>query len=189
VVRLINDSAGVETAASAGSDAGSSGDQAEAGGASPQAPTGVSASESGGKRAAADAGVAPVLATGTDYTPAALEAQARHLVTSAGLLQFSAKGDAAAEPAPQAQPTPSVAAATGPPGNQALKTPAALRACLQALDATDEQVVAVDLARYQGRDSAVIVLRASGGAYDVWVVARDCRPGAEGTLKYLPMTP
>jgi len=186
VVRLIGDSTGVETAASSG-DSGSSAARAEdsGGGTTPEAPTGVS-----GQRSAADAGGTQVLATGTNYTAASLEAQARTLVDSAGMLAYSAAGGDAKTatkpaPTPQVQPTPSGAQA----GNQALRTPAALQACLRALDATDEQVVAVDLARYQGRDSAVIVLRGSGGAYDVWVVARDCRPGADGTLKYLPMTP
>jgi hypothetical protein len=194
VVRLIGDTTGVDTLASGdSSDSGGTAGAEDNAGTAPQVPS--AAAGSGGERSAvAGAGETPVLATGTDYTAAGLEGQVRLLVASAGAPFAAADGGdakaATGQPAPT--PTPGVGpqqAARPPAGNQALKTPAALRACLRALDATDEQVVAVDLARYQGRDSAVIVLRASGGSYDVWVVARDCRPGADGTLKYVPMTP
>ena len=191
-VRLINEAGAGDTLASNSADSGAGGSAEDgATGTSAQAPSAAAAGK--GERSAAAAGEAPVLATGTDYTAAGLEAQARRLVSSATVLSYAARdGEAKTAtglpaPSPAQQPAPTTV--TAPPGNQALRTPAALRACLQALDVADEQVVAVDLARYQGRDSAVIVLRASGGAYDVWVVARDCRPGAEGTLKYLPMTP
>ena len=193
-VRLLGDG-GLEIAASSRDDAGSaaSGDAAESGTAA-QAPTGASGTgATGGKRTQLSNGEAPVLATGTDYTATGLEAQARQLLVAAAAAQAYAAGDGSAAgkpaPSPQASPLSELAPAAAPPGNQALRAPAALQACLRALKATDEQVVAVDLARYQGRDSAVIVLRAAGGAYGVWVVARDCRPGADGTLKYVPMTP
>lgn len=191
-VRLFGDAGVVPTAAS-NSDSGDSG--SAAGGAEDQSATAPeratgSVPGTGGERSSAADGDAPVVATGTNYTAAGLEGQARLLVATAGATLASG-GDAKAT---TTQPAPSPAAgpqqaAKPPAGNEALKTPAALRACLQALNVADEQVVAVDLARYEGRDSAVIVLRASGGAYDVWVVARDCRPGADGTLKYVPMAP
>jgi len=189
-VRLLGEAGVTPTAASNG-DSGSGGGAEDSAASAPGPPTGLSRS-SGGQRSGLADGEAPVLATGTDYTAAGLEAQARLLIGSAGLDLYAAGGDAKATASGKPAPSPEVGpqqAAKPPPGNQALRTPAALRACLQALNATDQQVVAVDLARYQGRDSAVIVLRASGGAYDVWVVARDCRPGADGTLKYVPMTP
>jgi hypothetical protein len=195
-VRLLGDAGVVPTAAS-NADSGDSGDSLASGGDEERAATapesgGTGGSLSGtGERSSAADGEAPVVATGTDYTAAGLEAQARLLVATAGATMYLG-GDAKAtpgKPAPSPQASPQLPAAGPPAGNQALKTPAALRACLQALDVADEQVVAVDLARYEGRDSAVIVLRASGGAYDVWVVARDCRPGADGALKYVPMTP
>jgi hypothetical protein len=146
----------------------------------------------GGVREFSAAG-APVLATGANYTDATLAAQAKQLLAAATLAQRAAAGkaaDATGQPRPQPQAgvsqSPGEAAAAG---NGSLRDPAALRACLGALNAADQQVVAVDLARFNGRDSAVIVLRASGGEYDVWVVARDCRPGADGTLKYVSMGP
>jgi hypothetical protein len=78
---------------------------------------------------------------------------------------------------------------TSPSGDQSLRSPAALRACLSALGAPTAQPVTVDLARYEGRDAAVLVLPGAAGAYDVWVVARDCRPGAVGTLEHVTVTP
>jgi hypothetical protein len=192
-VRLLGDAGGVPTAASnqESGDSGASGDSL-AGGAEDKAATAPEAATpgTGGGVTQFSGGGDPVLATGTNYTAAGLEAQARLLVAAAASRPAAADegGDARAATG-QPSPSPAAGPQQAPAGNQALKTPAALRACLQALDATDEQIVAVDLARYEGRDSAVIVLRAGGGAYDVWVVARDCRPGADGTLKYVPMTP
>jgi hypothetical protein len=62
--------------------------------------------------------------------------------------------------------------------------PVVLRACLAALGDHDRDPVAVDLGSYQGREAAVIVLPRQTGGYDVWVVARDCHPGAEGALAF-----
>jgi hypothetical protein len=187
-------STGSEAASSAargdsGDSGGSSSDlSAQSGGPAPRAPE---AAKDGGAEALADqAGGAVVLVSGGNYTDAALATQARQLVVAAAAQQrraaaFAATGGTGV-PAPKPQPTP---AGPAQAGNETLRNPAALRACLSALDALDEPVLAVDLARYNGRDSAVIVLRATGGDYDVWIVARDCRPGADGTLKYLSMTP
>ena len=134
-----------------------------------------------------------MLATGGNYTDAALSTQARQLVAAAAqAVRTSAGTGGTGTPAPKPQPTLSGLSQDGTAaaaGNETLRDPAALRACLGALGVQDEPVLAVDLARYNGRDSAVIVLRATGGAYDVWIVARDCRPGADGTLKYVSMTP
>jgi hypothetical protein len=59
--------------------------------------------------------------------------------------------------------------------------PQRLAACLTALGASPDAVVAVDLARYQGREAAILVLRAESG-YEVWVVERTCHTGDEGAL-------
>jgi hypothetical protein len=42
----------------------------------------------------------------------------------------------------------------------------------------------VDLATWQGRDVAVIVLQSQPDRAEVWVVDRSCRPGADGLVYY-----
>lgn len=64
-----------------------------------------------------------------------------------------------------------------------LTTGSGLTGCLRALGA-GAAPLAVDLATYDGVPAAVVVLPASGGGREVWVVARTCQPGADGTLYY-----
>jgi hypothetical protein len=47
-----------------------------------------------------------------------------------------------------------------------------------------DKLVAVDLATYEGREAAVLLLRAADGGHEVWVVERTCSSGNEGALKY-----
>jgi hypothetical protein len=133
----------------------------------------------------------PVLVTGTNYTDTALGQQAKVLVGSA---VRPAAGRAGMAPqsgtvrsAVAESPGPAAADAAAS-GNGALRNPATLAGCLSALRAGGRRPVAVDLARYEGRDAAVIVLNGVNGGYEVWVVARDCRPGADGTIKYLDLS-
>jgi hypothetical protein len=43
----------------------------------------------------------------------------------------------------------------------------------------------VDLATYEGREAAILLLTAADGrGHEVWAVERSCAPGAEGALKY-----
>jgi hypothetical protein len=70
-----------------------------------------------------------------------------------------------------------------------LRSPEALQECLNAIGAAKVQPVAVDLARYAGREAAIIVLPVEGGGYDVWVVARDCRAESDGTIDVVPVKP
>ena len=60
--------------------------------------------------------------------------------------------------------------------------PAALKQCLASLDAADLAPVAVDLARWQDRDAAIIILQARAGGYEFWAVARDCNAKDSGAL-------
>jgi hypothetical protein len=78
-----------------------------------------------------------------------------------------------------AAPVPSDAGATD------ITNPARLAACLGALGAAPDRLVAVDLARYEGREAAILLLTsAQGSGHEVWAVERTCAPGAEGALKY-----
>ncbi|HET9655191.1 MAG TPA: hypothetical protein VFP72_07545 [Kineosporiaceae bacterium] len=141
-------------------------------------------------RPGAAAGGPPVLSTGTDYTQAALGTQARTLVKQVdgtGPRTMAAKG-AAAGTSPSAAPgTTTATSAQADGGNVSLQDPKALNGCLSALQAGGRRPVAVDLARYEGREAAIIVLNGINGGYEVWAVARDCRPGADGTITYLSL--
>lgn len=134
--------------------------------------------------------LAPVQATDTNYTRQGLSAQVQSLIQSSQALQARPQSRSAQDnSAGSAESTPGASAFDGkatqgaaePPG-QLLRSQDALRACLKDIGADQGQPVAVDLARYAGREAAVIVLPADGGGYEVWVVARDCRPGSDGAL-------
>ena len=131
--------------------------------------------------------VAPVLATGTDYRKSDLGAQVKALVdeSHAGLKAESAPTSSGSDRAVAPSPQSARGGATSSQGNQSLRSPDALRACLSALGLDGQQPIAVDLARYQGREAAVIVMPGDGSGYVIWAVARDCRPGADGTLDYV----
>ncbi len=65
-----------------------------------------------------------------------------------------------------------------------LTNPTNLSACLSALSVSRDKLVAVELATYEGREAAVLLLRAADGGHEVWVVERTCSSGNEGALKY-----
>jgi hypothetical protein len=132
--------------------------------------------------------LAPVQSTSTNYDKSKLKSQVNALITSSQNL----RGQAGSKSAPDlATVVPRAAAGSGssaasaspqaPQGQQLLRSPTALSACLAAIGA-DQPPVAVDLARYEGQEAAIIVLPADGGGYEVWVVARDCRPNDDGSI-------
>jgi hypothetical protein len=136
--------------------------------------------------------VAPVQSTDTKYTRRAMPEQvqsllgnSRKLLSEGGAEAEQAQPRAATDDAgasakaasPSNQVTPDASAA-----NQLLRSPEALKACLTALGVEDAQPEAVDLAKYGGREAAIIVVPATGAGYDVWVVARTCAPGSDGTI-------
>ena len=48
-----------------------------------------------------------------------------------------------------------------------------------------DRLVAVDVAKYEGREAAILLLTTPDGAgHEVWAVERTCAPGAEGALNY-----
>ncbi|MDQ1290058.1 MAG: hypothetical protein QG622_3624 [Actinomycetota bacterium] len=115
--------------------------------------------------------------SGTEYTASTLVAQVKVLLSGASPAAPTVSG----KPAASAKPVP---APTVTPKPGTVTDPKQLQSCLGALGERSRSPVAVDLARYQGREAAVIVLPGVNGGYDVWVVARDCRPGGEGHLAY-----
>ncbi len=148
-------------------------------------------SASGGAIAAAPM-LSAVQSTGTDYTRKDLQAQVATListVTTPAPAGSSAARAGSSSVAPLAkQPSDSPSSAFSAAGQQQLlRSPDALKACLNAINA-DQQPIAVDLARYAGQEAAIIVLPADGGGYEVDVVARDCRPDNDGTIDVVTLS-
>lgn len=133
-----------------------------------------------------------VVTTGTAYTNAELAEQAQVLMTAVardgagGTGEVTATG-AAGNTAGAAVPTESPSPKTRAIGNLSLRDPKQLQGCLEALHAGSKEPVAVDLATYDGQEAAVIVLIGEGGGYEVWVVARTCQAGQDGTLRFLQL--
>jgi hypothetical protein len=153
---------------------------------------------SGGVSAVASAPIiAPVQSTKTDYAKKSLPTQVKALIGKSQKLlaespsappQREAQQDAAAsdKALPKAGGTAFSSASQAPAvQGQLLRSPEALRACLVAIRAGQVQPIAVDLARYAGREAAIIVLPGDGGGYDVWVVARDCRADSDGAIDFV----
>ncbi len=109
---------------------------------------------------------APVLASGRNYTEKSLGGDADKLAKEASSSR------------------PSVGASMAANGTQ-LSQPAVLARCLDALNAGDQTPLAVDIAQYQNREAAIIVLRGEDGGYEVWAVSRDCGSGDEAPLHFV----
>ncbi|HST83864.1 MAG TPA: hypothetical protein VLL08_19170 [Kineosporiaceae bacterium] len=155
-------------------------------------------SAASGVSAAANAPIiAPVQSTKTDYAKKSLPTQVKTLITSSQKLLAESPPE---QPKVEAQDSDETARASSPKASgsafaressdptvqgQLLRSPEALRACLVAIGAEQVQPLAVDLARYAGREAAVIVLPGDGGGYDVWVVARDCRADSDGAIDFV----
>jgi hypothetical protein len=138
----------------------------------------------GAKAAAAprplDAPAAPAASSAAASASAADESAG-----SAGAAAASVGGAGAATP--RARTAVSPVASAKLTGNTLLTDPAALQACLTTLGVKNQQPIAVDLATYQGREAAIIVLAARDGGYEIWAVERTCAPGHGGQLAYKPV--
>ncbi len=163
-------------------------------------------SAAGALSAVGAASLTGIQATGTDYSEASLVAKALSLkrlvsvnpvggggsatsTSPAAAAAAGAAADSAAAPvAPAASaPAPTTTAAsrsTKATGNVQLSQPASLQGCLAALGVRSQRPIAIDLARYQGRDAAIIVLSSRDGGYEVWAVERTCGSGNGGQLAY-----
>jgi hypothetical protein len=153
-----------------------------------------------GSAAAGPVVVAPVQSTKTDYAKKALPGQVRTLISNSQKLLASGRANPSATPAAELSAQADTAAKAAGSGaaaepsplaeqGQLLRSPEALQACLTAIGAGDVQPVAVDLARYAGREAAIIVLPAGAHSYDVWVVARDCRADSDGAIDVVNVKP
>jgi len=158
------------------STAGSAADSGAGGGASREEPSAAT--------------VAPITASGRDWTATALRTDAAGLLTGTlgqayALYDRQAATGAqldGATPDPSASPPAAqrdLANAAG--GADRLADPTALRACVANITDSDAslQPVAVDLARWQGKPAAVLVFPTTDdpASLDVYVVAPDCPTG------------
>ncbi len=149
-----------------------------------------SSSAPAGASAGAGTSQVPMVQSGRDYRAGTLAAQASALLAgTTGVAGAATSGSARAVPsaraaAPGVGKVPEMAV---PPDTAAhdITNPTRLAACLDALGVGQDRLVAVDLARYEGREAAILLLTpADGGGHEVWAVERTCAPGAEGALKY-----
>jgi hypothetical protein len=134
---------------------------------------------------------ARIVRSGRGYRASTLAVQASALIATKGVASGAATtgGSAGTAPSPQAEgpglskvPAPAV-----PPDTTAddITNPTRLTACLQALGVARDRLVAVDLATYEGREAAILLVNAADGSgHEVWAVERSCGPEAEGALKY-----
>jgi hypothetical protein len=130
----------------------------------------------------------PVSQTGTNYTPSQLATQIRALLATVAAPSMTTGGTLGST-RPDGSATTSTTGVHSPAGDRAsgwvqLTDPRALQGCLEAIGAGDADPLAVDLARFRQREAALIVLPGRNGGQEVWAVARDCRPGADGTMYY-----
>jgi hypothetical protein len=121
-------------------------------------------------------------ASGTDYTKANLVGLLRQRLAEKELAP-AGNGFEGTPPAPSTPTSTATAKATGRPAGP-LTTTAGLRACLDGLGVPGVVPLYVDLATFEGKPAAVVVLPAGNGAEVAWVVSRTCAPGNDGTLYY-----
>lgn len=112
----------------------------------------------------------PVEASGTKYTTANITDEVKRQLAAGG----------AKVSAPQLQ--------LAGPDATTLTTPSGLAACLTALNASAARPLLVDLATYNGKPAAVLVLPGTNNGRELWVVSRTCAPdGKDGTLLFKPL--
>ncbi len=132
----------------------------DATGGADNATAGAALHDSAESRAAPPGASLRATASGTSYTRADLDQQVQQVMASA--------------------PRSAAGAPQGPLG-----TTAGIAACLSAIGAPSATPLLVDVARFEGRPAAVVVLPAAGGGRDIWVVSTTCRPGQDGTQLFV----
>jgi hypothetical protein len=156
------------------------------GGASTSAGAGATGAQAGPSAAAGAEGLddgTVVLRSKRAYREATLAQDAAALLTISSLSAAGGQGKATATK----RATPSgldAARAQMDASADDLTNPARLSSCLDALNVSQDRLIAIDLATYEGREAAILLLRTSDGGREVWAVERTCAPGNEGALKY-----
>jgi hypothetical protein len=152
---------------------------------------GTAADSGGGSQAAPEAAtVAPITASGRDWTSSSLRTDVAALLTGTVGRTYAlydrqatkGSGQDGVAPGPSASaPAAQRELATAAGGADRLADPTALRACVANVTDGDDslQPVAVDLARWQGKPAAVLVFPTTDdpASLDVYVVAPDCPTG------------
>ncbi len=143
------------------------------------------AESAGGAVGGAAGGPAPITASGRDWTPASLAAGSGGLVTGdLGPPVAEYRGEAGARTAP----SPGAARDTaGLPAGR-LADPVALRICVTRLSDAATEPLAVDLATFEGRPAAVVVLPDPDdpGQLFVYVVEPTCPVGTFLHFTHVP---
>jgi len=136
------------------------------------------------------AGVAaPVLTSGRNYAVATLDDQVRELLSVAAA-PGAERYQPYASPVPDRSAAPNgaraAAAATIDPALARLGRPAQLQACVEELAGRPGVVpITVDLARYQGKPAAIVVLHDPDPTKaQAWIVGTGCRRGQSDLLRY-----
>ena len=137
--------------------------------------------------AAAAASPVTITASGRDYSAGSLPAAAGLLLsadTDVSGPESVARPDEAAQPDRAVRPDDSTVDVPPAPELDRLRDVMTLGVCARALaDGGSGQVLAADLARYQGQAAAVLVLPGPDATVvDVWVVGPGCAPGDEQVL-------
>jgi hypothetical protein len=149
----------------------------DAGGSSDNAATSSGDAGSAAAPKAADSAAFPLTASGRDWTQESVKAATPQLL--AGSLSPTlapASGGDSGGPTREFAEAPAARLAAGP----------ALADCVTELAGGPVTPLAVDLARYDGKPAAVVLLPGIGGAgtVDVWVVGPDCAQGKDELLYY-----
>jgi hypothetical protein len=112
----------------------------------------------------------PVQSSGTAYTKGNIAAQVTSRLSGAGGAVQPQANKAAAEAA-----------------GSTLGTVAGIKACLTAIAAPSGVPELIDLATFEGKPAAVLVLPDTNGTKEVWVVSRTCSGTNDGTLFFEPL--
>jgi hypothetical protein len=125
------------------------------------------------------------IATGTDFTPAALTSEATAEVRKYGA-RFTKTGSNDESPAHSGQA--SAGPVTGEQGTFADVPLASLRGCVNRI-AAGSLVLLVDVAHYRGAAATVIVTEAAeAGPMQIWVVGTGCSASSSDVLRHTTAT-